>query len=117
MAAMARWTGTNRLAAKTSFGTREKRPTSPGRTSRISDRPEAYQRELGAASGRPGFRSDFREAVERLRIVHQDPVALALVRRPLRQEIEQHRIVRLVVERQTGMRPIASPHHALGRGF
>src|SRR5258706_7163442 len=37
MSAMARLTGRNKLAPKTSFGTREKKPTCRGRTSRTSD--------------------------------------------------------------------------------
>src|SRR6266850_1830642 len=44
------------------------------------------------------FSSDFWEAVERLRIVDENAIALALIGRPYGQEIEQHRIVRLVVE-------------------
>ena len=48
------------------------------------------------------------------RVLDQDAVARGVVRRPLAQQVEQHRVVGLFVLGR--MRPVAAPHHALGRG-
>src|SRR6266700_2735648 len=64
--------------------------------------------------GRPAS-SRFTEAVERLRILHQDAGAGRFVGRPLGHEVEQQSVVRLVVVGQARMRPVAPPHQALRR--
>src|SRR4030088_865487 len=60
------------------------------------------------------FSNRFPKAVEGFRILHQDAVARRLVGDPLGQEIEQDRVVRMLVA-LGGMRPVARPYHALGR--
>src|SRR5213596_1525513 len=61
--------------------------------------------------------SGFAEAVERLRILHQDAVARRFVGRPLGHQVEQKGVVGLVVVGQHGVRTVAAPHQALGRGL
>src|SRR5207247_10883065 len=58
--------------------------------------------------------SRFAEAVERLRVLHQDAVAGGLVGRPLRDQVEQHGVVGLVGF--VRVRPVRAPHHPLRRG-
>src|SRR4029077_9638462 len=58
----------------------------------------------------PNASRNFTEPVERLRVLHEDTIARRLVRCPLAQQIEQQRIVRLVVVRHPGMRPVAAPN-------
>src|SRR6187401_139787 len=54
------------------------------------------------------------ESVERCRIVDQDAMAHGVVRCPIGQQIEQHRIVRLVGFGR--MRPVAAPYDTFWRG-
>src|SRR5439155_26355076 len=82
-----------------------------------------------AATGSPAFAGDdidgflaprraasrFAEAVERLRVLHQDAVAGGLVGRPLRDQVEQHGVVGLVGF--VRVRPVRAPHHPLRRGL
>src|SRR4029079_1496921 len=49
------------------------------------------------------------EAVELRRVVDQDPPPRRFVRRPFAEQVEQDRIVRLVLLGR--MRPVAAPHH------
>src|SRR5258706_12615737 len=56
----------------------------------------------------------FREAVEGLRVLDQDAISHRLVRDPLRQQIEEKRIVWFLAGGLGRMRPMAAPHHPLG---
>src|SRR3954452_21014344 len=59
-------------------------------------------------------RSGLIESVKRGRVIGQDAVADRFVRRPLRPEIEQLGVVRLVLA-FSRMRPVGAPHQALWR--
>jgi hypothetical protein len=66
---------------------------------------------------KPPSSGRFWEALEAFRILDQNAMARALSRRPLGNEVEQHRVVRLVVEAKIRVRPIAAPYQTFGRGF
>jgi hypothetical protein len=83
---------------------------SEGRSARLQRAMDARERALGSS----GLRL-LPEAVERLGILHQDAVARSLVGGPLDQEVEQERVVRLVVVGQARVRPVATPDQALRR--
>ena len=66
----------------------------------------------------------FREGLQQLgwtegrelgRIINEDLRLQPEIWCPVGQEIEQHGVVRLTIGRRRRMRPVASPHHALGR--
>src|SRR6202158_2830928 len=55
------------------------------------------------------------EAVHDGRILYQDPVPHLLVGPPVDEQVEEQRVVRLVL--LGGMRPVATPHAPLGGGL